>query len=259
MNSDSPRISLITAVYNRASTVAATIDSVLCQSWPHLEYIVVDGNSTDGTDRVVERYADRIARIVREPDHGIYDALNKGIALASGDVVGFLHADDLLAGPEVLSRVAAAFADPEIQASYGDLTYVDADDPGRVIRYWRSGSFRPESFRWGWMPPHPTLYLRRGCYHQFGGFRSDFSISADYELMLRMLYRHRIHATWIPEVLVRMRVGGKSNASIGNRLQANREDRIAWQVNGYRPPWGLRLTKPLRKVPQYFCRPPGSG
>lgn len=263
MSTARPRISVITAVYNRVATIRDCIESVLQQDWPEVEYIIVDGNSSDGTDRIVAEYADRLGPSVREADRGIYDALNKGLGMATGDVVGFLHADDLFAHRSVLSGIAGAFADPAVQASYGDLVYVDAADPARVVRYWRSGPFRRSSFRWGWMPPHPTVYLRRAQYETSGKFRTDFSISADYEMMVRLLYRDRLQAAYLPDVLVRMRVGGKSNASLGNRLKANQEDRRAWQVNGFRPPFGLRFSKPLRKLGQFFRRPPhgpaGSG
>lgn len=256
--SEGPRITVITAVRNRVATVGACIESVLGQTWPDLEYLVIDGASTDGTDAVIDRYAGRISRVVREPDEGIYDALNKGIRLATGDVVGFLHADDLFADRWTLEAIARRFEATGSAAVYGDLVYVAESDPGRVIRYWRSGTMRPDSFRWGWMPPHPTFYLRREHYLEFGGFREGYSISADYESMLRMLVRHGLAAAYLPQVVVRMRVGGKSNASLGNRLQANREDRAAWLDNGLRPPWGLRLMKPLRKLPQFFRRPPDS-
>lgn len=249
------RISIITAVYNRESTIAAAIDSVLSQRDVDIEYIVVDGNSSDATPDIVRRYGGRIDRYIREEDAGIYDALNKGIAAATGDVVGFLHADDFLADPEVLRRVADEFSDESVDAAYGDLVYVNAEATANVIRYWKSGGFHRERFRWGWMPPHPTVYLRRRCYEQFGLYRSDFKISADYELLIRMLYSHRMTTRYIDRVLVCMRLGGLSNASLRNRMLANHEDKLAWTVNGLKAPFGLQLLKPIRKIRQFWERP----
>lgn len=247
------KVSIVTAVYNRVATVADTIESVLNQSYKNIEYIVVDGMSSDGTQEVVAKYADRIDRHVREKDHGIYDALNKGIRLATGDIVGLLHADDFFADTEVISRIVATFDNyPETMGTYGDLNYVDAKDKSRLIRRWRSGDYQPQKFRTGWMPPHPTVYLRRKCYLDHGLFRDDFKLAADYELLLRMMFVHRIPIRYIPKTLVCMRVGGKSNASLANRLTANREDARAWKVNGLHPPVGLRILKPLRKLSQYF-------
>ncbi len=252
----SNRISIITAVYNRASTIASAIETVLSQQDVDIEYIIVDGNSTDGTRDVVLQYQDRIAKYICESDSGIYDALNKGIRASTGDIVGFLHADDLLAGPHVIRQVADVFKDSTIEAAYGDLTYVTADRPEHIVRYWKSKAFRLNRFRWGWMPPHPTVYLRREKYLELGGYRDDFQISADYELLVRMMFKHRLKTAYIEDVLVKMRLGGKSNASMGNRLLANREDSLAWTVNGLYPPIGLQLLKPLRKLRQYWTRPP---
>jgi glycosyltransferase involved in cell wall biosynthesis len=252
----SVRISVITAVYNRASTLASAIESVLNQSYGNIEYIVVDGNSTDGTDKVVEQYEGKVAKYIREGDFGIYDALNKGIAAASGDVVGVLHADDLLANRDVLSSIAAKFEDDSMEAVYGDLIYVSSENTSNIARYWQSGVYSRNSFRWGWMPPHPTVYLRRKNFIDYGGYRVDFQISSDYELLIRMLYAQRLQTAYIDRVLVKMRLGGKSNSSMWNRLLANHEDRLAWEVNGLKAPVGLRLLKPLRKLCQFWERPP---
>jgi len=246
------KLSIITAVFNRGRTIADAIDSVLTQQDCDIEYIVVDGLSNDDTEKVVRGYGDRISKYIRENDSGIYDALNKGVAAATGDVVGFLHADDVLAGPQVGHWISQPFADESVDAVYGDLQYVDANDTDRVIRNWRSGKYVHSKFRYGWMPAHPTFYLRREHYQEFGVYRDDFQIAADYELMLRMLFKNKLKAQAIDEVLVKMRVGGKSNASIANRLVANREDAKAWSLNGLKTPIGLRWMKPLRKLGQYF-------
>jgi glycosyltransferase len=249
------RISIITAVLNRRPTISAAIESVLSQTGADIEYIVVDGNSTDGTDEVIQGYSDRISRYIREPDAGIYDALNKGVKAATGDIIGFLHADDWFSGPDVLASVAEAFCDPSLDAAYGDLVYVSSHAPEHVIRYWKSGEMEHNRFRWGWMPPHPTVYLRRECYENYGLYRSDFRISADYEMMIRMFYNYRLQTRYIDRVLVRMRLGGISNGSLANRLLASQEDRRAWAVNGLRPPFGIQFLKPLCKLRQFWERP----
>lgn len=216
---------------------------------------MVDGLSNDGTSDVIEKHRSDIHRVIREKDSGIYDALNKGIQYATGDVVGFLHADDLFADGQVISRVADKFSSGEFDAVYGDLTYVDFDDTDRIIRYWKSGNYSLSKFRRGWMPPHPTVYLRREIYEELGNYRTDFGSGADYECMIRLLYRHKLRVGYIPHVQVKMRVGGESNASIKNRLNANQSDRQAWIENGFKAPFGLRFTKPLSKLPQYWWSP----
>jgi len=246
------RISIITATHDSASTIGDCLASVRAQG-PEVEHLVVDGASTDETMALVrEAGVDAIS----EPDDGIYDAMNKGLRLARGDVVGILNSDDFYADDGVLRSVREAFADPRIDACYGDLAYVDARDVSRTVRYWRAGPFDRRRFRWGWMPPHPTFFVRRWAYERFGGFNLELGSAADYELMLRFLLKERLEATNIPRVLVKMRTGGVSNASWRNRLAANRMDRRAWEVNGLRPlPWTL-LAKPLRKVGQWFTREP---
>lgn len=245
------KISIITAVYNRRSTIEHAMESVFAQDYDDIEYIVVDGMSNDGTDEVVQRHRDRIAISIREKDTGIYNALNKGIRAATGEVVGFLHADDFLANSQCISRIASALQQREVDGTYGDLQYVDAVAPSRVKRLWVAGDYSVNRFRWGWMPPHPTVYLRRSLYERYGGFREDFQIAADYELLVRMMVKHQIRACYVNQVIVKMREGGKSNASLKNRLTANREDLSAWKVNRLPPPTGLRWMKPLRKVTQF--------
>ncbi|SMP62107.1 glycosyltransferase [Neorhodopirellula lusitana] len=248
------KISVITAVYNRRKTIGDALQSVLSQRDVELDTVVVDGDSDDGTSEIISQLGNQICCSIREPDSGIYDALNKGIAAAQGDVLGFLHADDWMADDQALSRVAQAMADPEVDGVYGDLVYVDAQTPNKVHRYWRSGEYDVRKFRSGWMPPHPTVYFRRGVYERFGDFNLAIKTAADYELLVRMMVRHGVRMKYIPHVMVKMRTGGASNASLKNRLQANADDRAAWTMNGLRPPIGLRLTKPLRKLPQLFWK-----
>ena len=248
------KISVITASFNNVATIEATIRSVQMQSHSPVEHIIIDGGSNDGTLEVIEGYRGNLAMVVSEMDHGIYDAMNKGIALASGDVIGLLNADDFYAGEQVLARVAAVFADPEVEACYGDLEYVAADNTDHVFRYWKSGPYRAKRFYNGWMPPHPTFFVRRSVYERLGGFNTTLGSSADYELMLRFLLKGGVHAAYIPEVLVKMRTGGTSNATLANRVRANLNDRLAWRVNGLRPhPWTLYF-KPLSKLGQFFRR-----
>lgn len=251
------KVSIITAVYNREKTIQSTIDSVVQQDYANIEHVVVDGGSTDGTIDVINQNSQQIDQFVTGPDNGIYDALNKGIELATGDVVGFLHADDVLHDSHAVERIVNGFQEnKQADFVYGDLLYVDAKNPLKVVRYWKSGKYSTSKIRWGWMPAHPTFYLKREKYSKLGAYRDDFEISADYELMIRMIMRHQLQGQYVSEILVDMKVGGKSNSSLTNRKTANREDKLAWKVNQLTPPRGLRFWKPLRKLPQYFLRPP---
>ncbi len=248
------KISIVTVALNAEATIAKAVASVVSQRQDgfELEYIIVDGASSDGTLVALMPHCDGIAHIISEPDRGLYDAMNKGIAVATGDFIGILNADDAFAHPGVLAAVAARLEETSAKALYGDLDYVAADGTGRVVRRWRSGEKGPRSFLQGWMPPHPTLFLARSMYAKHGLYTLELRSAADYELMLRMLYKHRVSATYLPDVLVKMRTGGVSNASWVNRLRANREDRRAWRMNGLRPmPWTLMM-KPLRKLGQWM-------
>jgi len=246
-------ISVITAVFNRSATLGDSLRSVHAQWWPDIEHIVIDGGSTDGSLGILEQHKSRISKIVSEPDGGLYDALNKGIRHASGDVIGFMHADDEFATPQALTRVAAAFEDPDVGAVYGDLVYVKKNDASRVVRYWRAGQYQRTLLAQGWMPPHPTFYVRREVYSRFGGFDTRYRIAADYENMLRILWRGRTKAIYIPEVLVRMRLGGTSNMSIFNMLHKSREDYAAMRENGIGGLQALVL-KNVTKLPQFVMR-----
>jgi glycosyltransferase involved in cell wall biosynthesis len=246
-------ISVITAVLNRAETLGAALRSVHAQAWPSIEHIVIDGGSTDGTIKVIDEHRPNISKLISEPDRGLYDALNKGIRHATGDVIGFLHADDEYASPQALARIASAFEDPAVGAVYGDLVYVRKDDSSRVVRYWKAGQYRRAQLTQGWMPPHPTFYVRRDVYSRFGSFDTRFRIAADYENMLRILWRGRVQAAYIPEVLIRMRTGGMSNRSLFNVLHKSREDYAAMRQNGI---GGLQalLLKNVTKLPQFVTR-----
>jgi glycosyltransferase involved in cell wall biosynthesis len=246
------KVSIITIVYNNRETIADAIESVLSQTYPNIEYIVVDGLSTDGTVDIVKRYGDRISKFVSEKDKGLYDAINKGIALATGDVIGLLHSDDFFYSPIAVASVAAAFQEQDTDSVYGDLLYVQKADTNKIVRNWVSGSYKRENFLYGWMPPHPTFYVKKACYDKFGLYNTQLKSAADYELMLRFMYKHRITTTYVPEKLIKMRVGGKSNVTLKNRIKANREDHAAWHLNNLQPKFYTRYLKPLRKLVQFL-------
>jgi glycosyltransferase involved in cell wall biosynthesis len=246
------KISIITVAYNCGATIADCIQSVDRQTYSNWEHWVIDGASTDATLEIVDQYRDSRRHVQSEPDEGIYDAMNKGISCVTGEVVGILNADDLFADPEVLMQVAALFQEKDVDLVYGDLVYVAPDQTDRVVRYWKSGFFRKQKMLYGWMPPHPTVFVRRELYEQSGGFRKEFRCSGDYEMMVRLLYKAGVKAHYLPRVLVRMRTGGVSNNSLQNRWTANQEDRIAWKVNGLRPYFFTTWMKPLRKIGQFL-------
>ncbi len=247
------RISIITVSYNSAATLKDTIDSVQRQAYEDLEHILVDGASTDGTMGIVQSHA-HISKWVSEKDNGLYYAMNKGFAMVTGDVVGILNSDDVYASDSVLKKVAAAFRDPAVHCVYGDLQYVQQHNLSKILRTWKAGKFNHRNFLYGWMPPHPTFFVRRSVYEKVGLFNTELKSAADYEMMLRILYRHHFHAAYIPEVLVKMRSGGISNASLRNRIRANREDAKAWKLNNKRPHFFTVYLKPLRKIPQYLMK-----
>lgn len=246
-------ISVVTAVFNRQSTVGDALESVDRQTYGKVEHVIIDGGSSDATLARVEQYQNANMRIISEPDHGIYDALNKGIRAASGEVVGLVHSDDWLAHDGVIAKIAHAFEDPAIDGVYGDLQYVAADDPKRVIRHWRSGEYDPALLKRGWMPPHPTLYLRREVFERHGFYDTSFRIAADYDAMLRYLVKGQIKLAYIPEVLVKMRVGGESNRSLGRIILKSREDLRALRNNGVGG-IGTLAAKNFSKISQFLIR-----
>ncbi len=246
------KISIITIAWNSADTIEATIKSVIEQVHNDIEYIVIDGASTDHTMDIVTRYRDHIDVIISEKDQGIYDAMNKGVNLATGDVIGILNSDDFYGDSRVLSDVSSLFKRTEADAVYADLVYVDRDKTDKVIRYWKAGDYRPGLFKSGWMPPHPTFFVKRKCYDQFGSYSLELRSAADYELMLRFIHKHGIKLAYLPRVTTRMREGGESNVSIKNRIRANREDRKAWRMNDLSPGMFTLTLKPLRKLGQFF-------
>jgi glycosyltransferase involved in cell wall biosynthesis len=247
------QFSIITAVWNREATLGQALDSLQAQTHAGWDHVVQDGGSTDGTLALLAARPDPRRQVVSERDGGIYDALNRALARATGDVVGLLHSDDFFAHPRVLEKVAARFAETGADAVYGDLDYVAADDPGRVIRHWRSGDYAPAKLRRGWMPPHPALFLRRSVIDRWGGYDTSFRIAADYDSILRYFGTGGISAAYLPEVLVKMRVGGESNRSLGRILRKSREDLRALRKNGMGGVGTLAL-KNLSKLQQFVIK-----
>ena len=278
------KVSLITVSYNSAKTIADTLKSVQSQTYKNIEYIVVDGKSSDGTVEIVRQFLDSskdvtqdamqdsekdalqgdkqgsakgasqgvVTKFLCERDKGIYDAMNKGLALATGDIIGVLNSDDFYCAEDVVEQVVLAFQENETDCLYGDLNYVDPIDTNKIVRKWRSGAYYRKNFLKGWMPPHPTFFVKKSCYENFGTFDTQFKSAADYELMLRFLFKESCSAQYLPKVMIHMRAGGVSNVSLKNRLRANREDRKAWKINGLKPKWFTLLRKPLSKLIQYL-------
>jgi glycosyltransferase len=246
------KVSVITVCYNSESTLEDTIKSVVSQDYTNIEYIVIDGGSRDNTPAILNRYKNNIARLVSEKDEGMYFAINKGIAMATGDVVAILNSDDFYADNTIIRKVLEAFEKNNCDSVYCDLQYVDRDDTKKVKRNWIAGTYSDGLFFKGWMPPHPAFFIRKSCYEKFGVFNTTLRSAADYELMLRMLHVKKISTFYLPILAVKMRDGGKSNVSIANRIKANREDLKAWEINNIRPNFFTLIRKPLSKLKQFF-------
>ena len=246
------KVSIITITYNSESTLIDTIDSVLNQTYKDIEYIIIDGKSKDSTVSIIHSYKDKISKFISEKDNGLYDALNKGIAMATGDIIGVLHSDDFYTNHQVIEKVVQTFNLNQADAVYADLFYVDKTNVDKILRKWKSGNYTHGMFVNGWMPPHPTFFVRRHCYEKYGSFNLDLVSAADYELMLRFVHKHKIKLAYLPEFIIKMRAGGLSNASLSNRIRANKEDRKAWLMNGLKPKFHTLYLKPLRKIIQLF-------
>lgn len=245
------KITVVTVCFNAGPTIGDCIQSVKDQTYPDVEHRVIDGGSTDQTMEIVQSHTREQLLAISEPDEGLYDAMNKGIAAASGDVIGFLNADDFYASPTVLETVAETLRDPELDGCYSDLEYVDAADPNRVIRYWRSEPHRPGLFRKGWLPPHPTFFARSAVYAEHGGFDTGFRIGADWDLLLRLFEIKRIRARYVPETWIRMRTGGESNRSLGNIARNNLECLRAFRKYGLWPSPFYPVTKLSHRLRQF--------
>lgn len=246
-----PKVSIITVCYNSAKTIEDTIQSVVNQTYDNIEYIVIDGVSTDNTLEIINKYKNQITTIICEKDKGIYDAINKGIGIATGDIIANLNSDDFYIDNNVIADVVATFEKEKTDTLYGDLYYVDAVDTNKIVRYWKSKAYKEGLFLKGWMPPHPTFFVKKVVYQKHGLFDLQFKSAADYEIMLRFIHRFKTSIAYLPRVVVKMRVGGVSNASLSNRIKANKEDRRAWEVNGLKPTAFTLIFKPLSKILQF--------
>jgi glycosyltransferase len=244
-------VSIITATYNSAATLQDCLQSVASQTHPSIEHLIIDGASKDETVAVAKAFP-HINKIISERDGGIYDAMNKGIALAQGEIIGILNSDDFYVDEQVISDVVNLFKSSACDIVYADLQYVDQLDTQKVVRTWKSGLMHARSFLFGWMPPHPTLFVRRSVYERFGVFNLDLKSAADYEFMLRVLHKEHCTVAYLPRIIVKMRNGGNSNQSIKHRIFANREDKKAWLLNGLQPYFFTLVLKPARKLFQFF-------
>jgi len=252
-------ISVITVTLNCSATILRCLESVNRQDWPEIEHLIIDGGSTDGTTELIRNSSNRVATLISEPDRGIYDAINKGISLATGEIIGFLHADDVFDGSKTLSTIARLFSSPEKggelpDGCYGDLLFMGGTDHDREVRTWKSTPFNPKNVRWGWTPPHPSIFLRKEVYRELGGFDPSFSIAGDYDFQLRLMLHPGIRLIYIPQVITRMNHGGASTGGVRNLLTKSLEDLRALRMNGIRHPWVVLLAKILRKLPQFLAR-----
>ena len=245
------KVSIITATYNSAATIADTVRSLECQSYSDIEYIVIDGASKDKTLDIIRENCSRVSVLVSEPDKGIYDALNKGIEKATGDIVGFLHSDDLLAYPDAIKDLVQTMESIQADCVYADLDYVDQNDPSKVVRHWVSGFFNIGKLKWGWMPPHPTYYMKRELYRAWGGFNLEYKIASDYDSILRFLQKDRLVIGYLPAVVMKMRVGGASNNTIRNLIRKMKEEVVIMNRNNIFWPVAI-IGKRISKLHQFF-------
>jgi len=249
------KVSIITVTYNASATIRDTIESVLAQDYPDVEHIIIDGASSDNTAEIVSSYGDRIAQFVSEPDRGMYDGMNKGIKLATGDVVAILNADDFYVNSSVISTIVEQFEQYQVDSVFADLVYVKHDDSDKIVRYYSSASFHPGKFAYGWMPAHPTFVVKRWAFDRYGFFKTDYKIAADYELLIRFLAIHQLSYHYIPQVLVKMRTGGASTANLSSNWILNREIVRGCLENGIQTNLTKVLSKYFVKVFQLVTRP----
>lgn len=247
------KISIITTSFNSEETIKDTIESVLFQTYGNMEYIIIDGGSHDKTLKIIDGFKDKGIGVISETDNGIYDAMNKGIELATGDIIGILNSDDFYFNSDVLQKVADCFAREDVDACYGDIIYVGKKNKNKIVRRWKAGEYHEKNLDRGWIPPHPAFFVKRRVYQQCGVFRQDLSIAADYELMLRFFKICKIKVAYISETFVFMRSGGYSSKNIFTRLVAIKEWYRAWQLNGLKPPLFLFITRPILKLRQFLC------
>ena len=248
------KVSIITVCFNSAETIEDTVKSILGQDYKDIEYIVVDGDSTDGTLDIIEKYHGRIHKYISEPDNGVYDAMNKGIRLATGDIIATLNSDDLYANETIVGRMVEFIQTNGLDAAYGDLAYIDPNNGNHVTRFWKVGEYKRGAFYHGWVMPHPTFFCRKQVFEKYGYFNEKFQIAADFELMLRFIEKHRIKVGYLPKEIVKMRTGGRANVLRGI-IRGNWEIMKSFRLNNLRlSPWFF-IVKPITKISQLFTRP----
>ncbi len=247
-----PTVSIISVSYNSIRTISDTIKSVLAQTYPNIEYIIIDGSSTDGTIELVNSFGNKISKFTSEPDNGIYDAINKGIRLATGDIIGILHSDDFFYNEFVIEKVVKSFSDNDIDAVFGDVQFVDSKKTSKIVRYYSSKHFNPRKFKYGFMPPHPSFYVRRELYDKLGFYKTDYKIAADFELLIRFLYVNQIKCKYLEMIFVSMRTGGVSNRSILSNYTLNKEIARACRENGIRTNYFNIYSKYITKIFEYL-------
>lgn len=247
----SMKVSIITVTYNSARFLGDCIRSVQMQNYKNIEHIIIDGKSTDGTIKIIKKYEAGISRWISETDKGMYDALNKGMKMATGDVIGILNSDDVLDNDHVIFNIVREFVANKADAVYGDLEYVAQEDTDKVLRVWKGMPYNRSRFEHGWMPAHPTFYVKRSLVEKYGGYETHYFSAADYEFMARYLYQHKISASYLPKLIVRMRMGGASNINIKQRLRANRRDYLAMKRNKIPFAFFVSILKPLIKLHQF--------
>lgn len=252
VHSITPLVSIVTGTYNSAAFIEDCVNSINSQNYTNIEHIIIDGNSKDATVALIKSTPNRVSTLISEKDDGIYDAMNKGLKLAKGEIVGILNSDDFYNSNEVLNRVVDAFKNPEIDCVYGDLVYVDQQNTDRVVRKWVTGPYREKAFKKGWHPAHPSFFVRNSVYKKWGYFDLKFGLAADFELMLRFLEKNKIKSTYLPFPMVRMRLGGATNKSIANILKGNRECIAAFKTNGLEVSPAYPLFRLLPKLKQYL-------
>ena len=246
------KVTLITATYNSEKFLEDCIVSVINQRYKNIEHIIVDGKSTDGTIAIIKKYESQISRWISEADKGMYDAINKGMEIATGDVIGILNSDDMLDSEEVIGWIVKAFEEEKVDSIYGDLEYVDAIDTNKIYRIWKGKEYKRSLFHHGWMPAHPTFYFKRSLLSKYGGYENHYYSAADYEFMARYLYKYRVSSFYIPKLIVKMRRGGQSNSNLRQRFRANRRDYLAMKKNNIPFAFFVSILKPLSKVHQYY-------
>jgi glycosyltransferase involved in cell wall biosynthesis len=226
------KVTIITAVYNGAEHIQSCIESVLSQDYQDIEYILVDGASKDTTLEIVKSYGNKISKIISEPDKGMYDAMNKGLKLATGDIVGILNSDDFYIDNTIISQIVTEFQKTKADSIFADIAFVTKENLNKIVRYYSSASFRPWKFRFGYMPAHPSFFLKRNVYEKYGYFKTDYKLCADFDLIVRLYFTHKISFSYYPKMVVKMRMGGKSNQSIGNIMLLNKEILRGCRENG---------------------------